>query len=87
MSVVKTRIVKIGNSRGLRIPKTILEQLNLRNEVELEIQKNKLVIRPAVTPRQNWEEQFNLMAQRGDDELLDDAAPGLSVWGEEEWEW
>ena len=87
MSVVKTRIVKIGNSRGLRIPKTILEQLNLKNEVELEIQKNKLVIRPAVTSRQNWEEQFNVMAQRGDDELPDDAAPGLSVWDKEEWEW
>ena len=87
MTIVKTRIVKIGNSRGLRIPKTILEQLNLRNEVELEIQKNELVIRPAVAPRQNWEEQFKLMAQQRNDELLNDAAPGLGGWGEEEWEW
>ncbi|HEY84323.1 MAG TPA: AbrB/MazE/SpoVT family DNA-binding domain-containing protein [Chloroflexi bacterium] len=87
MTVVKTRIVKIGNSRGLRIPKAILEQLNLKNEVELEIQENELVIRPTVAPRQNWEEQFELMAERGDDALLDDATPSLSVWDEEEWAW
>jgi antitoxin MazE len=43
MTVIKSRIIKIGNSQGLRIPKVLLEQLNLRDEVELEVQENQLI--------------------------------------------
>jgi antitoxin MazE len=87
MTVVRTRIIKIGNSQGLRIPKLVLEQLNLGEEVELEIQENQLIIRPLLAPRHNWEEQFQAMAAKGDDQLLDEGVPSLTTWDEEEWEW
>lgn len=86
MTVVRTRLIKIGNSQGLRIPKVVLEQLNLSDEVELEVQENQLVIRPFVAPRFHWEEQFQAMAASGDDQMLDEI-PSLTTWDEEEWEW
>jgi antitoxin MazE len=84
---MKTRIVPIGNSRGVRIPKPLLEQTGLSDEVEIRAEGNTLVIRPARRPRAGWAEAFREMARRGDDALLDDAAPTLSDWDEGEWEW
>ena len=83
---VKTRIIKIGNSQGIRIPKPMLEQLGFVEEVELEIQHDQLIIRLPYTPRQTWEEHFKQMAQTGDDQLLDEAM-SLTEWDEREWEW
>jgi antitoxin MazE len=83
---VKTRIVKIGNSQGIRIPKPVLEQLGFVTEVELEILPDQLIVRLPHTPRQNWEEHFKNMAQAGDDPLLDETA-SLTAWDEREWEW
>ena len=87
MTIIKSRIIKIGNSHGLRIPKVLLEQLNLRDEVELEVEENHLIIRPVQTPRREWAEQFRAMAAHGDDQLLDDVSPSLSDWDDEEWNW
>ena len=87
MSVMRTRIIQIGNSQGLRIPKLILEQLGLGEEVELEVQQEQLVIRPVRIARQGWAEQFQLMAARGDDQPLDGDMPGFTTWDDEEWEW
>ncbi|MGJ3245838.1 MAG: AbrB/MazE/SpoVT family DNA-binding domain-containing protein [Elainellaceae cyanobacterium] len=70
-AVFKTHIVKIGNSKGIRIPKTLLEQLNFKDKVELEVQHNQLIVRSPSKPRQDWDEQFRAMARRGDDQLLD----------------
>ena len=64
-----------------------LEQLNLREEVELEVQENRLIIRPLQPPRYNWEQQFQSMAANDDDQLLDKVVPSLTTWDEEEWEW
>ena len=85
--VVKTRIVKIGNSQGIRIPKLLLEQLHLSDEVELEVQQNQLIIRPARSVRQGWDEAFQKMAEQGDDQLLDQEATSLTSWDADEWEW
>jgi antitoxin MazE len=85
-TVIKTRIIKIGNSQGIRLPKLLLDQTNLGEEVELELQESQIVIRPARTPRQNWEEQFQQMAAQGDDQLFDSALL-TTTWDEEEWEW
>ena len=85
-TIVKTRIIKIGNSQGIRIPKLLLEQTNFVEEVELELQENQIVIRPSHPMRYNWEEQFKIMAERGDDALLDEA-PAATTWDENEWEW
>jgi antitoxin MazE len=84
---MKTRIVPIGNSHGIRIPKPLLEQVGLRGEVELRVEDGALVIRPARRPREGWAAAFEEMARRGDDALLDDVAPTLSGWDEDEWEW
>ena len=87
-TVVKARIIRIGNSQGVRIPKVLLEQAGLPGEVELEAQENQLVIRPVATPpRQGWEEQFREMAARGDDKLLDAEMVSGSQWDESEWTW
>jgi len=84
---MKTRIVRIGNSRGIRIPKPLLEQTGLEGEVEVHAQNDSLVIRPIKKPRDGWAAAFEEMARRGDDELPDADAPSLSAWDEDEWEW
>ena len=85
--MVRTRIIKIGNSQGIRIPKPLLEQAGLRQEVELEVQDSRILIRPVESPRQNWEDKFRVMAEHGDDRLLYEDLTGLTRWDEEEWEW
>jgi antitoxin MazE len=62
---MKTRIIAIGNSQGIRIPKVLLEQSGLGEEVELEVHDAQLVIRPAARPRQGWDEAFCAMAEQG----------------------
>lgn len=84
-NVVKARIIRIGNSRGVRLPKVWLDQLNLGPEVEMAMQTDKIVIRPALRPRQDWEGQFAAMAQAGDDRLLD--AVVSTAFDTDEWEW
>jgi antitoxin MazE len=84
---MKTRIVAIGNSQGIRIPKPLLEQAGLSGEVEISAEDGALVIRPAKRPRASWAAAFQEMARRDDDTLLDDVSPGLSTWDEGEWEW
>lgn len=84
---MKTRIVRIGNSRGIRIPKAFLEQAGLSGDVEIHARNNSLVIKPAEKPRAGWAEAFRRMAEWGDDVLLDDSAPSLNGWDEDEWEW
>ena len=85
-AVIKSRIVKIGNSQGIRIPKLLLEQTSLEDEVELVLEEDQIIVRPVQHVRQGWEEAFKAMSKQGDDELLDGEAP-VSSWDEEEWEW
>jgi antitoxin MazE len=83
---MKTQIVPIGNSRGIRIPKPLLEQTGLSGEVEIRAERNGLIIRPIAKPRAGWAASFQKMAERGDDALLD-ATPSLSDWDKDEWKW
>lgn len=82
---MKTRLVRIGNSRGIRIPKTLIEQSGLTDDVEISLKGDALMIRPASHPRDGWAEAFKQMAHRGDDALLD--ANATSYFDENEWEW
>ncbi|MBP8947294.1 MAG: AbrB/MazE/SpoVT family DNA-binding domain-containing protein [Candidatus Promineofilum sp.] len=86
-SVVRSRIVKIGNSQGIRIPKLLLEQAHLGDEVELELGPDVIMIRPIQGARQGWDAAFQTMAERGEDEWLDAIAPAANAWDEDEWEW
>jgi antitoxin MazE len=84
---MKAAVVRIGNSRGVRIPKALLEQCRFRDTVELEVEDGRLVIRPAEQVRSGWDEAFRRMADKGDDALLDRDSLAPTRWDESEWEW
>jgi antitoxin MazE len=84
---MKARIVRIGNSQGIRIPKPLILQAGLKGEVELEVEDNRLVISRTGRPRVRWAEAFRRMGERGDDSLLDGDVVTASRWDEEGWEW
>ena len=86
-TLVKTRLIKIGNSHGIRIPKLLLEQVGLVGEVEVEAESGQLIIRPAQTPRHGWDAQFQTMAEARDDRMLDGETQSLTEWEVSEWEW
>ena len=79
--------MKVGNSQGVRIPKLLLERSNLAEEVELEAQDDRIIVRSTRQPRQDWESAFRAMAERGDDELLDKDLPARTRWDKYEWQW
>ncbi len=84
---MRAKIIKIGNSQGVRIPKLFLEQTGLSEEVEIEAVDNQILIRPITFPRQGWDEAFQMMVENGDDQLLDYALIGQTKWDESEWQW
>jgi len=63
-------VIKIGNSKGIRLPLAILKQCGIESKVELEIEDDRIIIKPVKTPRQGWAEAFELMHKKGDDSLL-----------------
>ena len=85
MNTIRTQVIKIGNSRGIRIPKLFIDQTKLGNEVEIAVQRGTLVIRPISRPRSGWAEQFRRMSEYGDDHLLDKRAS--TKWDKTEWVW
>ena len=85
---MKTKIVKIGNSRGVRIPKSFIDESGLKSEVELEVTDGKIIIKPISKPRESWDSAFYKMSQNKDDILLDSQElSNQSSWDNEEWEW
>lgn len=82
---MKTRIVRVGNSRGVRLPKVLIEQARLADEVELHAEPGRIVIRTLRQPRAGWAEAARQMRERRDDELLDPPTP--TRFDDEEWEW
>lgn len=83
---MRTHIVRIGNSRGIRIPKALMEQTGLRDEVDLSVREGALVVVPVSDVRAGWDEAFAEMARRGDDLPLDTERAAHS-FDDEEWEW
>ena len=82
---MKARLVRIGNSRGIRLPKPLIEQAGLTDEVELRMQAGVITIRAAAGGRAGWAEAAKLMRSRNDDRLLD--PPVATRFDEDEWEW
>jgi antitoxin MazE len=80
-----TRIVRIGNSRGIRVPKALLEQAQLPEEVELQAEPGRLVVRAVRRTRAGWADAARSMREREDDGLLD--VPSTTRFDEEAWEW
>ncbi|MEK7794417.1 MAG: AbrB/MazE/SpoVT family DNA-binding domain-containing protein [Candidatus Hydrogenedentota bacterium] len=82
---MSAKIVPIGNSRGVRIPKIWLDHVQSPETVEMTMRGDEITIRPKRKPRQGWDEQFRMMAKRGDDKLVDPVP--TSEWDHTEWEW
>jgi antitoxin MazE len=83
---MRARVIKIGNSQGLRIPKPILDQTGIMDEVEIEVEKNQIVVRPVNNIRAGWDAAFKAMGEDGDDELIINDNI-LHSWDEQEWQW
>jgi antitoxin MazE len=83
-AAVKARIVAIGNSQGIRIPKPLLEQAGLTGEVELHAEDGRIVIAAARRARSGWAAAAAALHARGEDGLLETPSPAFD---HEEWDW
>ncbi|MDP3929203.1 MAG: AbrB/MazE/SpoVT family DNA-binding domain-containing protein [Bacteroidota bacterium] len=63
-------IINIGNSKGIRLSKTILEKYSINDKIELILEKDYIILKPKKEPRKGWEKSFKKMHENGDDQLL-----------------
>jgi len=85
---MKTKLIRIGNSQGVRIPKPLIEESGITDEIEMILRDNEIVLRSAETIRKDWESSFEKMAEEGDDALLDkEEIEKPSDWDEADWTW
>jgi antitoxin MazE len=82
---MKAHIVRIGNSRGIRLPKTLLQEAQLEDEVELQAEPGRILISKTAKPRAGWAEAARRMRERNEDQLLDSPTP--TRFDKEEWKW
>lgn len=82
---MKAKIIRIGNSKGIRLPKAVIEQAGLAEEVDLEVRDGEIVITSADLPRRGWAEAAQTLTAHGEDRLLDE--PLSTGFDREEWEW
>ena len=82
---MKVALIRVGNSRGIRIPKPIIDQCGFEDTVELRVDNDCLVIAPARLPRQGWEEAFRAAGSSAQDKFLLDVP--ASQFDREEWRW
>lgn len=81
---MKAQIIRIGNSQGVRIPKTLIEDGKLSGEVELELHEDGILIRSLQKPRATWESAFKAVADVDDDQPAADLA---TEFEKKEWQW
>ncbi len=79
---MELKIIKIGNSKGVRLPKVVLEKYNIKERVELILKDDRLVIKPVASPRKGWEAAFKQMHENGDDQPLIDDVFEDEIWDE-----
>ncbi len=82
---MKSRLIRIGNSRGVRLPKPLIEEAGLEEEVEVQVREGAVVISSRREPRAGWAEAARQMRERGDDRLLEE--PTGTRFDGEEWRW
>jgi antitoxin MazE len=82
---VRTRLVQIGNSRGVRLPKPLLQEAGLTDQVEIRAREGVIVIQRVGRPREGWAEAARQMRERQDDRLIDE--PTATRFDDEEWQW
>ncbi len=69
---MEVAIIKIGNSKGIRLSKSILEQYNISDKVKIILEKDRIILLPVESPRKNWDVAFSQMHSDKDDQLLID---------------
>lgn len=86
---MKVKIVKIGNSKGIRIPKVLLRQTGIDDEVNLEVEDDQIILRPSIkSVRKGWSRSFRKMAELEDDNLMDEEnLSNQTTFEDDEWEW
>jgi len=85
---MKTKLVRIGNSQGIRIPKPVIEEIGLSEEIEMILKDNQIILRSADQTRKGWDSAFERMAEEQDDQLIDkEKVEAPSKWDETEWTW
>jgi len=86
---MKVQIIKIGNSKGIRIPKSTLKDCGFRDEADMQVKDNKLILSPVKKAREGWEEQFIKLTknQINPDDDLKEFREFTTEWEENEWEW
>jgi antitoxin MazE len=67
---MEVSVIKIGNSRGIRLSKTLIDKYSIKDTVDLILEKGQIVIKPLSRPRKGWEKAFKEMSENGDDRLL-----------------
>ena len=82
---MKTQIIQIGNSQGIRIPKMLLEDSGIKGLVNLELHPDGILIRNAEKPRAGWDEAFRMMAENDDDERAFGEVP--TNFERKDWQW
>ena len=86
--MMNTKVIKIGNSRGIRIPKSVIKDSGLTDDVELEIGDGQIIIKSLSVNRANWDSAFKKMAKNKDDVLMEpQSLYKATSWDKEEWEW
>lgn len=83
---MKAELIPIGNSRGIRIPKPLIEQAGLGRTVDLRVENDRLIISSRRRPREGWDAMFREAAPGSADELVLEIAGG-NAFDREEWEW
>lgn len=85
---MRTKVVKIGNSRGIRIPKSLIHESGLKEDVELELGDGQIIIKPVSVNRTNWDTAFKKMAKNKDDILMDQQTLYKATsWDKVDWVW
>jgi antitoxin MazE len=69
-TIMDISVIPIGNSKGIRLSKTILEKYNITDKVELILEKGYIILKPKSEPRAGWGKAFKKMHENGDDKLL-----------------
>lgn len=87
-NTMKTKLIRIGNSQGVRIPKPIIEEIGLSKEIDMILEENQIILRSSQDTREGWDQSFQQMSDKCDDTLLDkEAVEKLSQWDKSEWTW
>lgn len=78
---MQVSVVQIGNSKGIRLSKTLLEKYHIVDKLELVLENDYFILKPIAEPRKNWEQAFAEMHRNGDDKLIME-----SVFSDENWD-